>query len=205
MELSLVLPGGESSKEINVSATIFGRTFNEALVHQVITAQLAGSRSGTSAQKTRAEVRGGGKKPWKQKGMGRARAGTIRSPLWRGGGKTFAAVPRDYSQKVNKKMYRGAMKVILSELIRQDRLLVVESFTIETPKTQALIQKLGSYGLKEALIITDNWDDNLFLSSRNVPKVEVWQVSEVRPVSLVKFKKIIMTLEAIRKLEEVLK
>ncbi len=206
MELALAMPGGGAAKKgVEVSATTFGRDFNEALVHQVITAYLAGGRAGTRAQKTRRQVRGGGAKPWNQKGTGRARAGTIRSPLWRGGGKVFAAVPQDHSQKVNKKMYRGAMQAILSELVRQNRLVVVEGIAIDRPKTRDLIDKLKEFGLQEALIVTGEWDPNLYLSSRNVPKVEVRQASDVDPVILIKFNKVVMTVDAIRQFEEVFK
>lgn len=204
MELALSMPGGAASKGLEVRATTFGRDFNEALVHQVVTAYLAGGRAGTVAQKTRSEVRGGGRKPWKQKGTGRARAGTIRSPLWRGGGKTFAAVPQDHSQKVNKKMYRGAMQAILSELVRQQRLIVIEDLQISSPKTKVLIDKLQEYGLTQALIVTGEWDANLYLSARNIPKVDVRPASQIDPVSLVKHEKVLMTVGAIRKLEEVL-
>jgi large subunit ribosomal protein L4 len=204
MKLALALPTGGASKDLEVSATTFGRDFNEALVHQVVVAYLAGARSGTRAQKTRAEVRGGGAKPWNQKGTGRARAGTIRSPLWRGGGKVFAARPQDHSQKVNKKMYRGAMQAILSELVRQNRLVVVESLEMTQPKTRDLLGKLNALGLREALIVTGEWDANLYLSARNVPKIEVQQASNIDPVSLIKFEKVIMTVDALRKLEEVL-
>jgi len=170
-----------------------------------VTAYLAEARSGTRAQKTRAEVRGGGAKPWKQKGTGRARAGTIRSPVWRGGGKVFAAQPQDHGQKVNKKMYRGAMQAILSELVRQNRLVVVEALQVERPKTRDLLDKLKSLGLAGALIVTVEWDSNLYLSARNVPGVDVQQAHNVNPVSLIKFDKVIMTVEAVRKFEEVLK
>lgn len=207
MELALTAPAGVESKRVEVSMTTFGRDFNEALVHQVVTAYLAGARSGTRAQKTRAEVRGGGAKPWRQKGTGRARAGTIRSPLWRGGGKTFAAVPQDHSQKVNKKMYRGAMQAILSELVRQNRLMVVENITMIEPKTQGLLTKLQELGLgpvMEVLIITSEWDTNLYLSARNIPKVDVRQAPNVDPVSLVKYQKVLITVDAVRKFEEVL-
>lgn len=204
MKLALAMPAGGASKDVEVSATAFGRDFNEALVHQVVVAYLAGARSGTRAQKTRAEVRGGGAKPWNQKGTGRARAGTIRSPLWRGGGKVFAAKPQDHSQKVNKKMYRGAMQAILSELIRQDRLIVVESLEITRPKTKDLLEKLNTLGLQEALIVTGEWDPNLYLSARNVPKIDVQQAPNVDPVSLLKYAKVVMTVDALRKLEEVL-
>ncbi len=205
MELALAMPGGKSKQGVQVSATTFGRDFNEALVHQVVTAYLASGRAGTRAQKTRAEVRGGGAKPWRQKGTGRARAGTIRSPLWRGGGKVFAAKPQDHSQKVNKKMYRGAMQAILSELVRQDRLMVVEGLNVTRPKTRDLLDKLKEFGLTEALIVTSEWDANLYLSARNIPKVEVRQVPNVDPVSLIKFEKVIMTVDAVRQFEEVFK
>jgi len=205
MELALAIPGGLAGNSLEVSATTFGRDYNEALVHQVVTAYLAEARSGTRAQKTRAEVRGGGAKPWKQKGTGRARAGTIRSPVWRGGGKVFAAQPQDHGQKVNKKMYRGAMQAILSELVRQNRLVVVEALQVERPKTRDLLDKLKSLGLAGALIVTVEWDSNLYLSARNVPGVDVQQAHNVNPVSLIKFDKVIMTVEAVRKFEEVLK
>lgn len=206
MELALALPGGASKgKGVEVSATTFGRDFNEALVHQVVVACLAEVRSGTRAQKTRREVRGGGRKPWNQKGTGQARAGTIRSPLWRGGGKVFAAQPQDHSQKINKKMYRGAMQAILSELVRQNRLIVVEGLSLAAPKTRDLLDKLKALGLQEALIVTGQWDTNLYLSARNVPKVDVRQAPNVDPVSLMKYEKVIMTVDAVRKLEEVLK
>lgn len=205
MEIAIAMPGNRAAKALEVKATMFGRDFNEALVHQVITAYLAGGRAGTSAQKTRAEVRGGGAKPWRQKGTGRARAGTIRSPLWRGGGKVFAATTRDHSQKVNKKMYRGAMQSILSELVRQDRLIVVESLLdLKQPKTKDLVGKLKELGLQEALIVTGEWNTNLYLSARNIPKVDVRRAPDVDPVSLMKFEKVIMTVDAVRKFEEVL-
>jgi len=206
MELAFAMPEGRASKAVEVSAMTFGRDFNEPLVHQVVTAYLAGGRSGTVGQKTRAQVRGGGAKPWNQKGTGRARAGTIRSPLWRGGGKTFAAVTQDHSQKVNRKMYRGAMQSILSELARQGRLLVVDDNQahMDRPKTTELLQRLKDWGFKEALIITSEWDDNLYLSSRNIPNIDVRQAPNVDPVSLLKFEKILMTVSAVRKFEEVL-
>jgi large subunit ribosomal protein L4 len=206
MEIAFATPEGAKSKPaLEVSATTFGRDFNEALVHQVVVAYLAGGRAGTRAQKTRAEVRGGGSKPWKQKGSGRARAGTIRSPLWRGGGKVFAARPQDHSQKVNKKMYRGAMQSILSELVRQNRLMIVEDMNMQRPKTRDLLSKLKEFGLEKALIVTGQWDSNLYLSARNVPNVAVFQALEVDPVSLIKFDKVLMTVDAVRKFEEVFK
>lgn len=189
---------------LEVSEATFGREFNEALVHQVVVAFAAGARQGSRAQKTRSEVQGGGKKPWRQKGTGRARAGTIRSPIWRSGGVTFAAKPQDHSQKVNKKMYRGAIKSILSELIRQERLIVVESFGVDSPKTKQLAAKLKEYDLSDVLIITKEVDENLFLASRNLYKVDVRDVQGVDPVSLIAFEKVLMTADAVKQLEEVL-
>lgn len=203
MKLALATPAN-GTNSIEVSEVAFGREFNEALVHQVVVAVMAGARAGTKKQKTRAEVRGGGIKPWKQKGTGRARAGTIRSPLWRSGGVIFAAVPRDHSQKVNKKMYRGAMRSILSELIRQDRLRVVNELVIEQPKTKTLLQKLKELNLGRVLIVVDKLDDNLYLSARNVPDVAVKEAGGINPVLLLKYDHVLMTVDAIRKLEEVL-
>lgn len=193
-----------SGGSVSVSEVAFGRDFNESLVHQVVTAFMAAGRQGTKGQKTRAEVSGGGKKPWKQKGSGRARAGTIRSPIWRGGGKVFAAVTRDHSQKVNKKMYRGAMQCILSELVRQDRVIVVDQFVVENAKTKALVQKLKDMGLESALIVSDFVDENLFLSARNIPHVSVCDVQAADPVSLIAFEKVVVTVGALRKFEEML-
>lgn len=195
--------GGKNS--IEVSEVAFGREFNEGLVHQVIVALMAGARAGTKKQKTRAEVSGGGAKPWKQKGTGRARAGTIRSPIWRKGGVIFAATPRDHSQKINKKMYRGAMTSILSELIRQERLIVVDDFSIDQPKTKMLVEKLKTFNAQNALVVVDQLDENLYLSARNIPGVVVKDASGVNPVQLLKHEQVVMTVEAIRKLEEVLK
>lgn len=189
---------------LTVSDTTFGSRFNKALVHQIIVAYTAGSRQGTRAQKTRSEVMGSGKKPWRQKGTGRARAGSIRSPIWRSGGVTFAAKPKDYSQKVNKKMYRGALKSILSELVRQDRLIVIQDFSLEIPKTKLLIQKLKEMALEDVLIITKEISNNLFLASRNLYKVDVCNVTCINPVSLIAFDKVIMTTEAVQKIEEML-
>ena len=205
MELSLTVTSKSgSASKLSVSETAFGREFNEPLVHQVVTAYMANARAGTRAQKNRAAVSGGGAKPWKQKGTGRARAGTIRSPLWRGGGVTFAAQPQDHSQKVNKKMYRGAMRSIISELVRQGRLIVVESLAIESPKTRLLIEQLKSLDLTEALIVTDSVDDNLYLASRNIRKVDVRDVAGIDPVSLVSYEKVVMTVSAIKQIEEML-
>lgn len=193
-----------SGGTVNVSEVAFDKDFNEPLVHQVVTAFLAGGRQGSKAQKTRSEVAGGGRKPWRQKGTGRARAGTIRSPLWRGGGKTFAAVPRDFSQKVNRKMYRGALRCILSELVRQERLVVVDEFAVSEPRTKALTERLGELGLRNALIVADQVDENLYLAARNLPKVDVRDAHGVDPVSLVGFEKVLITVPALKKLEEVL-
>lgn len=194
-----------SKSKVKVSDSAFGREFNEDLVHQVVTAYLAGGRSGTKAQKSRARVSGGGAKPWRQKGTGRARAGTIRSPLWRGGGVTFAAKPRDYSQKVNRKMFRGAMSVIFSELVRQDRLLVVDDFGIDEPKTRALVAKLADLGAPKALVVTQELDDKLALAARNLPHVAVVEASAVDPVSLVAAEKVVITKAAVDKIQEWLK
>jgi large subunit ribosomal protein L4 len=198
--MELVLKDAKSALE--VSEATFGRDFNEALVHQVVVAFGAGARQGSRAQKTRSEVRGGGAKPWRQKGTGRARAGTIRSPIWRSGGVTFAAKPQDHSQKVNKKMYRGAIQSILSELVRQERLIVVEKFEVETPKTKELISKLKEFELKDVLIVTSEVDENLFLSARNLYKVDVRDVQGIDPVSLIAFEKVLMTADAVKQLEE---
>ncbi len=187
---------------VELSDTAFGREFNEALVHQVVTAYLAGGRQGTRAQKTRAEVSGGGKKPWRQKGTGRARAGSIRSPIWVGGGRAFAAKPQDWSQKVNRKMYRGAMQCILAELVRQERLILVDEISVSTPKTKELVAKLAELNAPKALIVTNEVDENLYLSARNIPHVNVLGVSEVDPVSLIAFDKVIMSVEAAKQFEE---
>ena len=173
-------------------------------MHQVVTAYLAGARQGTRAQKTRSEVSGGGKKPWRQKGTGRARAGTIRSPIWRSGGVTFAAKPQDHSQKVNRKMYRAAVRSILSELARQERLVVVESFDVEMPKTKLLVKQLGDFGLDNVLIVSTEVGENLYLASRNLHGVDVRDVESVDPVSLIAYEKVVVTVDAIKKLEEML-
>lgn len=194
-----------ASKTVEVSDVIFAHKFNEPLIHQVVTAYLAQARSGNHAQKNRAAVRGGGKKPWRQKGTGRARAGTIRSPIWRKGGVTFAAQPQDYSQKVNKKMYRGAMRSILSELARQERLIVVDEFLMDSPKTRDLLGKLNTLGVSEAvLIVTESIDINLYLASRNLYKVDVCDVPAVDPVSLVAASKVLITVSALKQFEELL-
>ncbi len=191
----------QSETKLSVAEAVFGVDYNEPLVHQVVTAYLAGGRAGTKAQKSKAMVRGGGKKPWKQKGTGQARAGSIRSPLWRGGGKTFAAVPRDHSQKVNKKMYRGAIRSIVSELNRSGALVVAETFAVEAAKTKTLLEKLASFETQKLLIVLDELDQNLFLSARNLPHVDVVDVDGINPVSLLSFDKVLMTAPAIKKLE----
>ncbi|MDG1937904.1 MAG: 50S ribosomal protein L4 [Pseudomonadales bacterium] len=204
MQLALAAPGNVSAGTVEVSDNTFGRKYNEDLVHQVVVAYLAGARQGTRAQKTRSDVSGGGAKPWRQKGTGRARAGTIRSPIWRTGGVTFAARPQDHSHKVNRKMYRAAMRTILSELARQERLIVVESFDLAEPKTKLLVAKLAEFDLAGALIVTEDVSSNLYLSSRNLHKVEVLDVSGCDPVSLVSSEKVIITVEALKKFDEVL-
>jgi large subunit ribosomal protein L4 len=195
------LPLQNSKSKVAVSDTVFGAEYNEALVHQVVTAWMNGARAGTKKQKTRAEVRGGGRKPWKQKGTGQARAGTIRSPLWRKGGKIFAAVPRDHSQKVNRKMYRGALRAIVSELARQGHLLVAEDFKVEQPKTKGLVEKLNQLKAGDILIVTDAVDKNLELSARNLPHVAVSDVASLNPVTLLAREKVLVTQAALKKLE----
>lgn len=197
--MKLAVSGGN---EIKVSDETFGREFSEALVHQVVTAYLAGARAGTKAQKNRSAVRGGGKKPWKQKGTGRARAGSIRSPIWRGGGRTFAAVPRDHSQKVNRKMYRGAMQAILSELVRQDRLMVLDALELAEPKTSLLKEQLADLGAERCLIVTTELDENLYLAARNLPNVDCLDVAGIDPVSLVSADKVVITVDAVKKIQE---
>lgn len=203
MKLSVIAEATpETASEIDVSDSIFAVRFNEPLVHQAVVAYQAGGRQGTRAQKNRAAARGGGAKPWRQKGTGRARAGTIRSPLWRGGGKVFAASTHDFSQKLNKKMQRGALRSMLSELVRQGRLLTVDGFQVTAPKTKVLVEKLNKLGVDDALIVIENMDQNLWLSSRNLPQVHVCDVSHVDPVSLLRHDKVVMTVGAIRRLEE---
>lgn len=204
MELSLVKPGSGDAGTVSVSEATFAREYNEALVHQVVTSFLAGARQGTRAQKSRSAVAGGGKKPWRQKGTGRARAGTIRSPIWRSGGVTFAASPQDHSQKVNKKMYRAAMRSILSELARTDRLMVVEAFAVEQPKTKLLVEALKGFGVENVLIVSGEVDQNLYLAARNLHQVDVRDVDGVDPVSLIAFDKVIVTVDAVKKFEEAL-
>jgi large subunit ribosomal protein L4 len=197
--MELAVAGGNA---IKVSEATFGRDYSEALVHQVVTAYLAGGRSGTKAQKNRSDVRGGGRKPWRQKGTGRARSGTIRSPIWRSGGVTFAARPRNHSQKVNRKMYRGALQTILSELVRQERLIVLDSFELSAPKTSELLKKLADQGFEKGLIVTPEVEGNVFLATRNVPHVFAVDVASLDPVSLVAADKVIMTVDAVKKVEE---
>ena len=204
MELSVVKPGNKAAGTVAVSEANFAREYNEALVHQVVTAFLSGARQGTRAQKTRSEVAGGGKNPWRQKGTGRARAGTIRSPIWRSGGVTFAAKPQDHSHKVNRKMYRAAMRSILSELARSDRLVVIEALDVEQPKTKLLVEALKTYGVDNVLIVADSVDKNLYLASRNLHKVDVRDVEGVDPVSLIAFEKVMITVDAIKRFEEAL-
>jgi len=187
---------------LKVDADVFAKDFNEALVHQAVVAYMAGGRSGTKAQKTRSEVSGGGAKPWRQKGTGRARAGTSRGPIWRSGGVTFAAKPRDFSQKLNKKMYRAAIRSIFSELVRQERLIIVDDFSIDAPKTQAMVSKLNDLDCKDVLIVTDNDDKNVYLSSRNIPHCEALGVSALNPVSLVGHEKVLITTAAVTKVQE---
>ncbi len=187
---------------VDVLDTAFGVAYNEALVHQVVTAYLAGARAGTKAQKNRAAVRGGGTKPWRQKGTGRARAGTIRSPIWVGGGRTFAAKPRRFDQKVNKKMYRAALRSVLSELIRQDRLVVVDELVLEAPKTRLLAARLKELGVDSVLIMNEAFDESLFLAARNLPQVGICDVAAMDPVVLMRFDKVLVTLAALKMIEE---
>lgn len=197
MELKAI----DSKKTFNVSEQAFALEYNEGLVHQAVTAYFAGGRAGTKAQKTRSDVSGGGAKPWRQKGTGRARAGTIRSPLWRKGGVTFAARPRDFSQKINKKMYRVALRSIFSELVRQERLTVLEDVSISAPKTKLLAEKLDGYGLKDVLIIVDEINTDLLLASRNLPFVNVIRIADINPVVLLKHKSVCVTANAVESLE----
>ncbi len=192
----------QGSGSVSVSDENFGQDFREALVHQVVTACMAATRAGSAQQKNRAQVNGGGVKPWRQKGTGRARAGTIRSPIWRGGGNAFPSMPRDYAQKINRKMYRAAMRSILSELVRQDRLVAIKSFGVDAPKTRELTGKLAEMGLDNVLIITDDPDDNLYLAARNLPRVAVCDAAGADPVSLVGFEKVLVTTAALKLLEE---
>lgn len=205
MELATFTVGKKKATgSVEVSDAAFAKDFNEDLIHQVVTAYLSGSRQGSRAQKSRSEVAGGGKKPWRQKGTGRARAGTIRSPIWRSGGVTFAAKPQDHSQKVNKKMYRAAMRSILSELARQERLVVVDELALKEPKTKLLVKALDGFGVDNALVVSDEVSENLYLASRNLPKVNAVDVAGVDPVSLIAADKVVMTVPALKKFEELL-
>jgi large subunit ribosomal protein L4 len=205
MDLQLTTETGKASKKtIEVSDANFANEFNEALVHQVVTAYLAGARSGTRATKNRSDVRGGGAKPWSQKGTGRARAGSSRSPLWRSGGMTFGIRPQDHSQKVNKKMYRIAMRNILSELVRQDRLMVIDELKIDAPKTKQLAEKLKALGLRSTLIVVDDLNENLYLASRNLRDVDVCEAKRLNPVALVNSDKVLMTVDAVKQVEGLL-
>ena len=199
MELQVI---NGKSKSVAVSEAVFGCEFKEGLVHQVVTSYMAGSRAGTKAQKTRSEVSGGGIKPWRQKGTGRARAGTIRSPLWRTGGITFAAKPRDYKQKVNKKMYKVAMRSILSQLAREERLIIIEGFDFEKPSTKAMVSKLKEMNVDKALIVLAEDNANVMLSARNIPDVYMANADEVNPYSLIAAKNVVVTTEALKKIEE---
>jgi len=200
--MKIELLSSTKNQDINISENAFSKDFNESLVHQAVVSFLAGSRQGTSKQKTRSEVRGGGKKPYRQKGTGRARAGTIRSPLWRGGGIAFAATPRNYSKKINKKMYRAAIRSIFSELLRQGRLVAIEKPVLEKPKTKEIANFLKEFSLSKVLIITDALDVNLYLSARNIPNVEIITVREINPVNLLKAQKVAVTADAFKKIEE---
>jgi len=192
----------QGSGSVDVSDSAFGVAFNEPLVHQVVTAFMAGGRAGTKAQKNRADARGGGAKPWRQKGTGRARAGTIRSPIWVGGGRAFAARPRDHSQKVNRKMYRAALRSVFSELVRQERLVITESIAMEAPKTKILDGQLKKLGLDNVLIVNEAFDENVFLSVRNLPNVGICDASSIDPVVLMRFEKVLITLPALKLVEE---
>jgi large subunit ribosomal protein L4 len=197
-----VIGSGAAGSEVQVDDATFGREFNEALVHQVLVAYRNAGRAGTKAQKTRAEVSGGGRKPWNQKGTGGARAGSIRSPIWVGGGRAFAARPRDYAQKVNRKMYRGAIKAMLSELVRTERLVVTTAVEIESPKTKLLVEHLKSLALHDVLVIVEAFDEKLFLAARNLPQVQVATVAALDPVTLARHEKVLVTVGALKMLEE---
>ncbi len=206
MELNLTTASGDASNEkVELSEAAFNKDFNEALVHQVVTAYLAGARAGTKGQKNRSAVSGGGAKPWRQKGTGRARSGTIRSPIWRSGGTTFAAKNRDFSQKVNRKMYRSAMASIVSELVRQERLIVLSELTMAGPKTKELAQQLKTLGAENVLIVTQDFEQNIYLSSRNLINVEYTDAQHINPVNMVRYEKVIITADAVKNVEEMLK
>jgi large subunit ribosomal protein L4 len=201
MSMKLQLHGA-AGKDLQVSELAFGKEFNEPLIHQVVTAFMAGGRAGTKAQKTRAEVSGGGIKPWRQKGTGRARTGSIRNPVWVGGGRAFAAKPRSFDQKVNRKMYRGAMRSLLSELIRQERLLVIESLELAEPKTKLFVGRMKELGVDGGLFVIEAFEEKLWLAARNLPKVEVLEASALDPVSLLRHEHVVMTVAALRRIEE---
>lgn len=206
MELQVhSIANGAAAGQVPLSDEVFGHGYNEALVHQVVTAYMAGARAGTKAQKTRADVAGGGRKPWRQKGTGQARAGTTRGPLWRGGGRTFAARPRNYEQKVNRKMYRSALRSILSELVRQDRLIVVDDFQLEQPRTRLAKAALARLDVNDVLIISDELTENVFLAARNIPGVGMVEASSIDPFLLVAYDKIIVTEKALAAIEAMLK
>jgi large subunit ribosomal protein L4 len=200
--MKIELLSSTKNQDINISDSAFSKDFNESLVHQAVVSFMAGGRQGTSKQKTRSEVRGGGKKPFRQKGTGRARAGTIRSPLWRGGGVAFAATPRDYSKKINKKMYRAAIRSIFSELLRQGRLVAIEKPVLDKPKTKEIASLLNEFSLSKVLIIIDELDMNLYLSTRNIPNVDVITVREINPINLLKANKVAVTADAFKQIEE---
>ncbi len=202
MELPVINAEGRQGSPLQVSDATFGAKFNEALIHQVVVAQQAGARAGTRAQKNRAAVRGGGRKPYRQKGTGRARAGTIRSPIWRGGGRAFPASTKDFAQKVNRKMYRGAVRSILSELARQDRLIICDDLRMDAPKTSDFAAKLKKFNQESILIVSDSVDENLSLSARNLHKVDVMEVRQMDPVSLVGYEMVVMTTRAVEQVEE---
>tara|TARA_B100000686_G_scaffold43101_1_gene45132 strand:+ start:830 stop:1450 length:621 start_codon:yes stop_codon:yes gene_type:complete len=205
MDLKVITNDGNNTESISASDVLFGREYNESLVHQVVTAYMANARSGTRAQKGRSDVKKSTRKPWRQKGTGRARAGMASSPLWRGGGQIFPSSPEEnFSHKVNRKMYRAGMSTILSQLVRDSRLSVVEEFTVDSPKTKLLSQKLKDMGLEEVMLITDKVDENLYLSSRNLPNVMIVEVSRTDPLNLLRFEKIVMTQSAVTKIEEML-
>ena len=205
MEYKIIADDGNDSANVTLADDVFAKDFNEDLIHQVVTAYMAGGRSGTKAQKTRSDVSGGGAKPWRQKGTGRARAGTIRSPIWRGGGKAFAAKPRSFEQKVNKKMHKAAIRSILSELARQDRLVIVNEIKQETPKTKELSTKLKTLGLSNVLLVTGEHNENLYLSARNIINVDTMTVNSISPVSLIAHEKVLMSVDTVKQIEELLK
>ena len=195
---------GDSESTVSVSEAVFSAKFNEALIHQLVTSYLSGARQGTKAQKNRSEVRGGGRKPWRQKGTGRARAGTIRSPIWRGGGRAFAAKPRNYSKKVNRKMYRSGLRSIFSELVRQNLFVVVPSFDMDTPKTKVAVAKLNELNISDALVLSREVADNVYLATRNIPNIELCSVATLNPISLISHKKVLVTVDALQDIERIL-